>query len=160
MEKLGCVFLMIAVFSSGCNYIPTNENKAKSAVALSLIDSESARFESIAKGKLEGDYCGMVNGKNRMGGYAGAAYFTYEAKYNKVTMLNSMTTDRDFELLYKSRDSERIGDITDGCIFPAHYLDICGVKIMEDKSKFCNFFKSNGSADISELYKQMRKEFN
>lgn len=52
--------------------------KAKSAVANSLKDPPSARFESVAR---QGDaVCGYINAKNSYGGYVGKTRFIYVIK--------------------------------------------------------------------------------
>jgi len=72
-------FVAIAVLVSGCDKIPgTNAHlikKAERSAANELIDPTSAMFrnESV-HGKA---VCGEINGKNRMGAYAGFTRYFY-----------------------------------------------------------------------------------
>jgi hypothetical protein len=54
--------------------------EAKKNVALSLVDPESARFSDlriVIDGRGHRNVCGMVNAKDKFGGYAGLAPFVY-----------------------------------------------------------------------------------
>ncbi|AVS67875.1 hypothetical protein C8245_21345 [Paracidovorax avenae] len=55
-----------------------SHGEAKDAIRKLLNDPESAQFTDLKNGKNKGDVCGMVNAKNRMGGYVGATPFFYE----------------------------------------------------------------------------------
>lgn len=56
--------------------------KARSAVANSLKDPPSARFDGVVR-KAEA-VCGFVNAKNSYGGYAGRTRFTYVIKSGDI----------------------------------------------------------------------------
>lgn len=66
--------------TSGCDRIPGTEayaiREAESRVSAQLIDPDSAMFSDVvAYGAQHERVCGLVNGRNRMGGYAGPVRF-------------------------------------------------------------------------------------
>ena len=63
-------FALIAVGISACG-----DSNVKSEVKSLLIDPSSAEFKSITVFN-NGNYCGEVNSKNRLGGYAGYKSFS------------------------------------------------------------------------------------
>lgn len=68
---LGCV---------GCDRVPGSEayavKAAEARVAAQLLDPASALFSDVQVfGEQHERVCGLVNGRNRMGGYAGATRF-------------------------------------------------------------------------------------
>lgn len=64
--------------------------KAQNLVKKSLIDPESARFSEVKYVRETGAVCGLVNGKNKMGGYVGEKPFfvTKEGKVNIEPAVN------------------------------------------------------------------------
>lgn len=70
---------LIAVVAGGCQFIPgTKANmveNAKKAVAATLKDPSSPMFTQITA--VEDGVCGMVNGKNSFGAYAGNSRFVW-----------------------------------------------------------------------------------
>jgi hypothetical protein len=75
---------------------------AKALLQKKMIDPESARFSEMFKIQAaggEGDiYCGLVNSKNRMGGYAGNAGFIYEKNLNRATIMATGDSDPDYSM--------------------------------------------------------------
>lgn len=63
-------FVVMIIGLSACG-----DSNVKSEVKSILIDPSSAEFKSITVFK-NGNYCGEVNSKNRMGGYAGYKAFS------------------------------------------------------------------------------------
>jgi len=66
--------------TSGCDRVPGTEayaiREAEGRIAAQLIDPESAVLNDVvAYGAQHERVCGMVNGRNRMGGYAGPVRF-------------------------------------------------------------------------------------
>jgi len=66
--------------TGGCDRVPGTEayaiREAERRVSAQLIDPESAMFSDVvAYGAQHERVCGMVNGRNRMGGYAGPVRF-------------------------------------------------------------------------------------
>ncbi len=77
--SLACV-TALALGISGCDRIPGTKafaiREAERRVSAQLIDPQSAVFsEVITYGAQHERVCGMVNGRNRMGGYAGPVRF-------------------------------------------------------------------------------------
>jgi hypothetical protein len=79
---------------------PTDEfADAKTALARKLTDPESARFTDLFNVSTpdEGDVvCGMVNSKNRIGGYAGARGFIFPNRQHLATLMLSGGSDPDY----------------------------------------------------------------
>ncbi|WP_441280125.1 hypothetical protein [Bradyrhizobium sp. 63_E2_N1_3] len=79
---------------------PTDEfADAKAALVRKLTDPESARYTDLFKVSTpdEGEVvCGMVNSKNRMGGYAGARGFIFHKRQNLATLMLSGGSDPDY----------------------------------------------------------------
>jgi hypothetical protein len=72
---------------------------AKAAMSRKLTDPESARFTDLFKVSTpdEGEIiCGMVNSKNRMGGYAGATGFIFHKNMNRAILMMSGATDPEY----------------------------------------------------------------
>jgi hypothetical protein len=66
----GIACALVLTVLSGCA-----DRDAKDAVRASLTDPESARFSRITLSQDGSVACGLVNSKNRMGGYAGDTSF-------------------------------------------------------------------------------------
>jgi hypothetical protein len=78
---------------------PADEfSAAKAAMARKLTDPESARFDDLFKVQTDSGeaVCGMVNSKNRMGGYVGPTGFIYEKSLNRATLMFSGGSDPDY----------------------------------------------------------------
>lgn len=161
MSILKISLALIFISISGCKYMPTPENKAKQAVADVLIDPDSAKFESISEGAKEGDYCGFVNGKNRVGAYAGASPFIYQSASGKVSSIRELPTDSDFRS-YKA--ALRVGEdgaeiywkLHNGCKFPEKYAEVCNKPLPGQSSRFCTYLLND---DMKMLISEMANEF-
>ena len=96
--------LVLAAGIAGCDYLPTETNKVKDAVRAVLLDPDSAKFSDIRKGHRDGVWCGLVNAKNKMGGYAGNKTFAYRpnSKAEKVDLApeEEAPTQADFDALF------------------------------------------------------------
>ena len=66
---------IFGVIALALGLIACGDSAIKSEVKSLLIDPSSAEFKSITVFK-DGNYCGEVNSKNRMGGYAGYKAFS------------------------------------------------------------------------------------
>lgn len=81
MSKSTLLALVVGTVACvGCERIPGSEayamKAAEARVAAQLIDPDSALFTEVrAFGGQHERVCGLVNGRNRMGGYAGATRF-------------------------------------------------------------------------------------
>lgn len=91
--RLAAVVLSLAALclATGCDKIPgtqaykrrTSMEGAEAAVAYNLVDPSSAQFRNVS---ITNDFaCGEVNGKNRMGAYAGFLRFTASRDKGKWT---------------------------------------------------------------------------
>lgn len=75
LHKLRMTFvaaLAVALGLSGCG--ESNVDTAQSLVAAQLVDPDAAKFRDVAE-TSSGLVCGQVNGKNRVGAYAGFSRF-------------------------------------------------------------------------------------
>lgn len=162
-QKISITLLIASTLLSSCDYLPTSENKVKKAVAAQLIDSDSAKFDSLFKGKSECNYCGLVNGKNKMGGYSGLYPFIFEATSNTVLIISSPIKKRDFESYYyslSSNSSHSSDDVDEylkfknGCDFPTKWEAICGVEFFEQPVELCKDFKKSPTEFIKALHKE------
>jgi hypothetical protein len=73
-------------------------SEAKAVIQRKLTDPESARFDDLFKvqtGRGEA-ICGLVNSKNRMGGYSGSVGFIFERASRSGTMMFSGDSDPDY----------------------------------------------------------------
>ncbi|MDB5696860.1 MAG: hypothetical protein JWN21_2403 [Sphingomonas bacterium] len=75
-------WVLVAVALAGCDQIPGTSTykiaQAQQEAAKGLIDPSSAQFRSVRMGK-DGDVCGEINAKNRMGAYVGYSRFVATA---------------------------------------------------------------------------------
>lgn len=67
-KRIGSIFIVLGL--AACS-----DGNVKSEIKSVLIDPSSAEFRSITVFK-NGNYCGEVNSKNRMGGYVGYKAFS------------------------------------------------------------------------------------
>jgi hypothetical protein len=78
---------------------PDDFGSAKAAMTRKLTDPESARFTDLFRVATpdEGEViCGMVNSKNRMGGYAGVRGFIFHKNKNLATLMLSGGSDSEY----------------------------------------------------------------
>lgn len=74
---------------------------AKVLLQRKMVDPESARFTDLFKVQTssEGDVvCGIVNSKNRMGGYVGGKGFIFEPRLSRATIMATGDSDPDYSL--------------------------------------------------------------
>lgn len=97
---------------------------AKAFIQRKLADPDSARFDDLFKVQTgRGDaICGLVNSKNRMGGYAGAAGFIFEKASGTGTIMFSGGSDPDYSgaqaaayCIYCTPDGRGDRNILDHC---------------------------------------------
>lgn len=73
--------LLLVLSLCGCG--DRRETDAKNDVKAQLIDAESAKFQNIQIFE-NGNYCGQVNAKNRMGGYSGFVEFSKQNAHVEI----------------------------------------------------------------------------
>ena len=153
--KTMALFMFLGLSASGCDYLPTAKNQALNSVRKSLIDPSSAQFSGVFEGIEEGGYCGYVNGKNRMGAYAGRNAFIYKKLLDDLglTFLASEPlTDRDFRNLLTfsgSDDSEEYWDkIHQGCRFTNQWDTVCGGRSPIPEHRLCVAYRGDGFVNV------------
>ena len=76
------MLLEIPIFDSIGSLLASEKSKARAAVSKHLINPLSAEFDALRAVEVEKAryVCGMVNGKNRSGSYAGYRAFVYDVR--------------------------------------------------------------------------------
>lgn len=141
------LFTLIATaLLAGCGY-----EEAKTAIKKQLNDPDSAKFSDIVDGATKGDVCGMVNAKNRMGGYVGATPFFYSKDLGYAGFVRT-PSESDFRLLWSQMKfgnfKDRFMEIAMECRTTVEWKTFCGTEsplkqhelcpLMSDKTK--NFY--------------------
>ncbi len=151
---------LFGLILTGCDYLPTPENTAKKSVRESLIDPDSAKFSDVFKGVEGGDYCGLVNAKNRMGAYSGKSAFIYDEiteGFGLSYLMSEPLVDRDFERLInggQSYFSDNYKKIQEGCGFTDKWAKVCGKRTPFPEHRLCASFASDSF--IKDLYKEFK----
>lgn len=154
------VGLCAPVMLSACG----NEGAAEKAVRNVLNDPNSAIFSDVKSGAEKGSVCGLVNAKNRMGGYVGATPFFYRSS-GQVAIL-SAPTESDFRMLWLrmklpgvSNDdiSNDIGELMLKCRAIAQWKGVCGSEPPLSAPKLCENMLPG--SDGGALYSALKKEF-
>lgn len=139
--QASCVFqlfaaLLIAGSLVGCG----GEGEAKTAVKALLNDPESAQFSSLQPGKGKGDVCGLVNAKNRMGGYVGNTPFMYEKALVSATIVPA-TDEQDFRALWLDMKANIVGEsltaVMSRCQNLARWETVCTTPHPSPKHQMC-----------------------
>lgn len=116
------------------------EQKAKTAVKALLNDPDSAQFTDVRPGKSAGDMCGMVNAKNRMGGYVGATPFFYEKRTETAAIVKSPETS-DFRSIWLGIKSKDFADDLTKVLMQCRALDqwgsVCQTPHPQGKPDMC-----------------------
>jgi len=140
------VALMVLTLTS-CEQLPGAVNDAKREVRQHLVDPSSAQFESVHENPNTGAVCGLVNAKNRMGGYVGATPFVYEKPYG-ATLVQEEPTERDFERFFETIKYAEPGDYTkleDKCKSVALWQKKCGTGAYPSSNKYCRLIDEGKS---------------
>lgn len=155
------IIAVAAALLSGCDYIPSAENTAKKAVRESLFDPDSAKFSGVFKGAADGNYCGSVNAKNRLGAYVGSNLFMYESfgsGAGLAYLVPEPLSDSDFKRLVapgafdKERFIEQYSKIRNSCQAAAEWQRVCGVKLPRETHRLCEGLDEKNYT--SRLYKE------
>lgn len=157
MKKYICLLVAGAtLLLTACEQLPGAINEAKREVRKSLIDPDSAKFEAVFEIQSSGAVCGFVNGKNRMGGYAGANPFVYEKNVG-VTLVREPPKESDFERYFenvKYADSSEYTELENKCKEAALWATKCGSQIFPSTNKYCEVVNhGNTMMDVYELAK-------
>jgi hypothetical protein len=147
-------FIFLIALSSGLLAGCSNQ-EAQEAVKKLLNDPESARFSEVKAGKQQGDVCGMVNAKNRMGGYVGDTPFFYEKSSGYTAMLHPLQ-DSDFRSLWLGIKAGNMGDdlekVMQGCRLATKWDTVCIDPLQQPKHPMCDAMSKGGK----ELHEAMR----
>ena len=154
--------LVLAAGIAGCDYLPTEENKAKNAVKSILNDPDSARFSGIRKGNGTGDFCGLVNAKNRLGGYVGNIRFAYSHEVAFFAPEDGAPTESEFNELFwdlylgkigSPRALDKFESLGARCEKEKLYEKICGHKSSPQKfAEPCNKMFDEGKNLIDQFF--------
>ena len=144
------------LLTTACEQLPGAVNEAKREVRRNMIDPSSAQFESVREMPQSGAVCGFVNGKNRMGAYAGANPFVYE-KGKGATLVQEPPTERDFERYFetiKYAEPDEYMNMEDKCKSADLWKNKCGVAIFPSVNKYCDLINQGKSmTDVYEAAK-------
>lgn len=136
---------------AGC----TDQGKAKDEVRRLLNDPESARFSQLTPGKQSGDTCGLVNARNRMGGYVGDTPFFFE-KSSGTTAIVKSPDDNDFRMLWlgirSNNFSDDLGRLIAQCAMVEKWAAVCSAPLNHAKHRMCSHMHEDGKA----LYHALR----
>ena len=138
---------------AGCS-----QQAAQQAVKSMLNDPDSAQFSDMRPGKFDGDVCGFINAKNRMGGYVGATRFAYVHSTGSAAILTPAETS-DFRMVWLSRaGSSFVEDITkaqERCYASTQWNATCTNHPPMQNHKLCDVIRSPGPV----LFEALRSEF-
>ena len=151
-KKITLAFIVTAFLLASCEQLPGIINDAKRKVPKSLIDPSSAIFNSVYENKATGAVCGLVNSKNRMGGYAGATPFTYHDTTG-VTFVRDQPKESDFERYFqnfKYAEIEEYLQLENKCKKFDLWEKQCGAQIYQSDNKYCQLII--GGKSLSDLY--------
>jgi hypothetical protein len=156
LTKIFLIFILVLSLPA-CDFAITQEQRIKKQVKEYLNDPDSAKFESIHQGKEEKYFCGLVNAKNRMGGYVGLRPFVYEKVTNDfamVTFVSDTPKDSDFRMLKGSLSfKERHSTLYDECRSIRIWNTACGINEI-DFPEMCRLMLDGKPREfIDKLYK-------
>ena len=102
IQFLGLPLIGLLGFVTGCS-----ESRAEDAVKQELTDPDSAQFSNVnSKGDV---VCGLVNSKNRLGGYVGPVGFIVQnGTVLRLMQVNEIFPGADFDRLCPSESSHAI----------------------------------------------------
>ena len=158
VSKLFFIFVLVLMLPA-CDVAITKEQKIKKQVKEYLNDPDSAKFDSIRQGKEEKYSCGLVNAKNRMGGFAGSRPFVYEKvadDFGMVTFVNDSPTDSDFRMLKNTSSfEEKYSELHNEC----RSIRLWDVACENGVSKLSNICRVMLDGAPGEFAKKLVKEY-
>lgn len=150
MRKL---FLGIAILMTGCS--GGIEGDAQKAVKSLLNDPDSAQFFDVQRNGE--NVCGLVNAKNRMGGYVGKTPFMYTGG-NAV--IAQQVTESDLRSVWRSIKTDgELGDavmeVVLKCRWAKLWQSACGYEYPPGyKADVCEVFLGAGS-----IYQMLKERY-
>ncbi|QNK65830.1 hypothetical protein [Variovorax sp. PAMC26660] len=153
MRRLFMIAMAVAI--TGC----TGQGEAESGVKLLLNDPGSATFTEVQPGAAKGNFCGLVNAKNRMGGYVGNTPFFYEKSSTTSAIVQPPRTE-DFQMYWlsirsKSSSVEELMQLHQKCDLVARWKSVCGGEYPGSRHALCEALSGPGD----KFYLAMKKEF-
>lgn len=130
------IVLLVAIALAGCGV----ESDARKAVKGLLNDPASAEFSGIEKnGK---NACGLVNAKNRLGGYVGKTPFLYLGEAGLAAIVPGVE-EQDFKSLWyalklKSNFEKEFEEMTGKCRAIRMWKETCGYEYPGVTHEMCN----------------------
>lgn len=147
--KTSLLVALVIAMLCGCA-----EQKAKTAVKALLNDPDSAQFTEVQSGKNPGDVCGMVNAKNRMGGYVGATPFLYEKLTETAAIVKAPETS-DFRMIWLGIKTDNFADDLTKVLMQCRMLDqwesTCKTAHPQGKHEMCGLIQGDPKAIYSGL---------
>jgi len=133
-------------------------SEAQEAIKRLLNDPESAKFADVITGN-DGNVCGRVNAKNRMGGYVGTVPFFYQAKV-KYAAIVPPVEDSDFRSLWlsiklRSTLTDELTTLNTKCMHMSQWSDVCGSPYPYRVHDLCAALSQGGAS----IYESLRAEF-
>ena len=149
-----CAAVVVLLVASPNSHI----YEAKEAVRSILIDSGSAKFSDVYEDKA-GHVCGLVNAKNRMGGYTGDSPFFYTDEDKKAVIVE-IVTEEDFQTAWSYMKagpelaSHEIEKLSTGCEGMKKMAEVCKNTPIHPLSipKLCNSSGSSLMLDMEREY--------
>lgn len=144
-----CVFAL-----AGCG----DEGEAKTAVKSLLNDPDSAQFSELKRGKSKGDICGVVNAKNRMGGYVGNTPFMYEKNLEMASIVTA-PEDRDFRSIWLGMRTDSYAEefikVMSQCQALERWDSVCATPHPQPKHQMCNVLLG----DPKDIYHKLKAAY-
>jgi hypothetical protein len=130
------------------------KHEAEEAVKRLLNDPDSAQFSKVTTSS-GGNVCGLVNARNRMGGYVGATPFYYRRDMQMAAIV-SAPDDSDFRSLWlavklNSGTDNEFMRLTMRCQLVADWKTDCGTDYPGETHKMCGAMLGDGAALFDKL---------
>jgi hypothetical protein len=153
MRRLFMIAMAVAI--TGC----TGQGEAESGVKQLLNDPGSATFTEVRPGAAKGNFCGLVNAKNRMGGYVGNTPFFYEKSTTTSAIVQPPRTE-DFQMYWlsirsKSSTVEELIQLKQKCDLVVRWKSVCGQEYPATQHALCEAASGSGE----NFYFAMKKVF-
>jgi hypothetical protein len=151
MRKI--IGIVLAVVSlTACDRVPgTPEWRMRREVSKMLIDPSSARIEITHRSGSS--VCGTVNGKNRMGAYAGGTPFIWDPTLGtRIYDEPDMSDVRGMSYGSETEHLEHANKIGEGCYFAEKWAQQCAGAVHIDE-QLCKLWKAGDMATLSAIAK-------
>lgn len=145
MKRILLVALACAALA-GCG----PQSEAKNAVKKLLNDPDSAQFSDMTPGKSDGDMCGYVNAKNRMGGYVGKTPFFFRKTMGTVAIVEPLK-ESDFRMLWLGNNQDDWSKVLTQCNLMDQWDAVCTFPLPQGKHELCSPLQSGAGAAADAL---------